>query len=249
MKKKTKGKGLIYARYAAPLLSYLILTVYMLIPKIRFSLDGEKRDPISALELLKNSFDNARYYLFSSSTQETAEGILFYKTVFTVIIILSALSLIGFGIYLVTAVVAVLAHSDKKSAAERKKIKDIYTTLIPNRAVLAILGLLPIPLSLLPEITVYLYHKLLLYPVSVKHELFVAPWMVALALYIVSTALIFLAKKSERRSGLDIFSKPKPIVSDSDEAEEEKVRVYHIRSDSESGEEERLKKLFEKDKK
>ncbi len=249
MKKKNTGKGLMYARYAAPLLSYPILIIFMLIPNIRFSLDGEQRDPISALELLKNSFDNARYYLFSSTTQQTAEGLLFYKAVFAVIITLCALALIALAIHIATAVTGILAFSDSKSAEQRKKIKDLYTTLIPNRMVLSILGALALPIAFLPEIVVYLYHKLLLYPVTVKHELFIAPWMFAIALYLTSVALIFLAKKSERRLELDMFSKPDPYITQITEEDSDSAHVYRIRKGSEDSEAERLQKLFEKDKK
>lgn len=244
MKQNNPKKGLIYLRYLFPVISQILLTIFMSIPCIRFSLDGEKKAAISCMELLKNSWDNARVYLFSANTEQTNDGLLFYKSVFTVVIITVLLFIIPLAVNIFTAISGYMAFSENRLEKDRKKVRNLYTTLIPNRVLLCAVGILTIPLSLLPEMIVYLYTHVLLYAVKVEHTIFVAPWMLALLFFVLSCVFTAIAKKCETASKTNMFSKrSRSDIIHSGEGSDN-TKLYRF-EDSEN-EEEKIQNYFNK---
>lgn len=242
-KRNNAGKGIIYSRYILPLLSDLILITSMFIPCINYILDSEVKDKMSISMLIHNSWENSRYYLFSSQSNPTPEGTVFYKAVFITIIIAAILFLLAIAvdIFGLTTII------NEANSEEPGKLRILYSTLIPNRFVLCILRLPIFPILLFPNIIELLYRNILFYPVSVNYNL-LYPWILALLLFVLQIIFIVISKKFERRLSLDILSKN--IISDNinaDIQEEDYIsesKIYTIHTSASSDVNANIRQIF-----
>ena len=200
MRKKAQHYPLIYARYIFPAIANLLIVVSLFIPNMRFTLDQDVRQSMSLFELIKNTWYNSRVYLFSVQTQQTSDGTLFYKAVFVTLIVCGLLFLIGTAMT-VFASVATLKYFKFND----KRAKNIYTAIVPNRLVMLLFSLMLLPITFFPEMLVYFYKHLLLYPVSVSYSV-VSSGIISLILLVLLIATTFLSRKQEITCGLNIFN-------------------------------------------
>ena len=200
MRKKAQHYPLIYARYIFPAIANLLIIVSLFIPNMRFTLDKDVRQSMSLFELIKNTWYNSRVYLFSAQTQQTNDGALFYKAVFVTLIICGLLFLIGTAMTVFASVTAL-----KYFKIGDKKAKNIYTAIVPNRFVMLLFAVILLPITFFPEMLVYFYKHLLLYPVSVSYS-GVSAGIISLILLVLLIVTTFISRKQEIAHGLNIFN-------------------------------------------
>ena len=200
MRKITKHYPLIYARYVFPLLANLLMLVTAFIPFIQFSLDSDKRTSMSLAELLKNCWDNSRIYLFSANTKQTNDGLLFYRSVFAILIICLLLFVVATAMNVFAAIA-----SGSYFFGRQSKLKNVYTSIVPNRIVMLVFELPLLPMMFFPAILVYLYRNILLYNVSVEYRL-ISPAAISVILLSLSFIIIIVSRKKEILLGKNIFS-------------------------------------------
>ena len=228
MRKKTRHYPLIYARYVFPLAFNLAIIILSFIPNIRFTLDTDQRQTMSLAKLIKNTWDNSRVYLFSAQTQQTNDGALFYKTVFTLLIILILLFVIGTLVNVFSAIACKTYFMDGKT-----KLRNIYTSIVPNRTVMLLLVIPLLPIAFFPDILVSCYRHLLLYNVSVDYS-FISSGIIALILFAALVAVTFLSRKKEEELNCNIFKYNKASAKSPDDNDNGKtdntVRHYSFNS-------------------
>ena len=200
MRKKTLHYPLIYTRYIFPVIANLLIFAFLFIPNMRFTLDNDVRKSMSLFELIKNTWYNSRVYLFSAQTQQTNDGALFYKAVFVSLIICGLLFLIGTAMTAFASVVTVRYFNYNDD-----KLKNIYTAIVPNRIVMLAFSLPLLPLAFFPELLVYFYKHLLLYPVNVSYS-GLSAGILSLITFILLIITTFLSKKREIAVGLNLFN-------------------------------------------
>ena len=223
MKNKKNGKLLIYVRYILPLASNVIIALISFIPCVTFTLNSDARESMSLSSFLLNVWTKSREYLFSSQTESTADGILFYKTVFIALIIVFLLFVLSFAVNLFSAITSLVFFIDDTSASYIK-LKNVYLTFIPNRIVLISFDFLALPLLLFPHILVYFYRHILLYDIKVNISAII-PAAVYLVLLVSTVILTVFAKKYELRAKMNIFAKSK-ISHDSESENNEYLPQY-----------------------
>ena len=249
MKKKKKGLGIVYAERIAPLVSSAVLMILMLIPSVQYFINSEKGKLFSLWELLGDSWERSRHYLFSSTVDRTSEGELFYTAVFAILVILFLIFIIGLALIVWSSALCLLYYKDKKPSEELERAKDIFTAVFPNRLVLAIPRLMLIPLALFPDILVTLYRKLLLYDVSLDYRSMHCG-IAAVILFALTCVLTAVSSKYEKRLGMNIFSRkaqPKDAEGDEDYSEESASVPLELRRMGDSAsdsQEERLRTLL-----
>lgn len=176
----------------------LILTF---VPCYRFvTADGGIKQAISANELLSNSWDTVRSYLFGGQeqVQVTAD---FAGTLFGMIIVFCLLFAIGVASAVYAAVVAFRFFA--AGGAESKR-RILFITIFPNRIALSICYALTLPLMFLPKIMPWLYKSILNYQVSLICQPFDVAW-IDLALLIAVVAVIFISAKYETLREMNVF--------------------------------------------
>ena len=250
MKKKNKGVGLIYVRYILPIVADLTLIILMFIPCVRYSLNSELREKMSLWQLITNTWNTARQYLFSSSSTVTEEGKLFYTTVFAALIICMLLLIIGVAVNVFTLVCAGSAYASKSNPKKDSNLKNLYLTFIPNRVVFIILRCTVLPIAFFPYLLVFFYRRLLLYMVSLNPTALIIG-IGALAFLVATACVTALSKKYEMRLDMNIFSRKKAsVVSDQMDNNKPKpdnsdeYRLYRMNQASKNEQTERLRKLL-----
>ena len=234
MRKKTQHYPLIYARYLFHAISNFLIIVFAFIPNITFTLDGDKREAMSLFGLIKNTWYNSRVYLFSAKTQQTSDGALFYKMVFATLIVCALLFIIGtaFTVFFTVTTVKHFNYGDNK-------IKNLFTAIVPNRAVLLAFSLTLVPISFFPKVLVYFYKNLLLYPVSVAHS-GISAGLLTLSLTVIGFALTIITRKKEILLGKDLFdynnkkSTAKSDAFDEDGDKKEDTKHYSLNKNNSS---------------
>ena len=215
MKKNTQ-RGFIYFRYLLPIFVAVIMMILGFVPCYRFvTADTGIKQAISANELLSNSWDTVREYLFGNGeqVQVTAD---FAGTLFGMIIVFWLLFAIGVASAVYAAYVAFCFFSDGRRESKRR---ILFVTLAPNRIVLSIYYLLTLPLLFLPKILPFLYDGILKYHVELICEPFDIVW-VDVALVIAVIAVIFVSAQYETTCEMNVFVRYRDIEKD-DEYEEQ----------------------------
>lgn len=155
MKEKTKKK-LIYIRYILPPVLMVLMLAMLLIPAYLFVISGEvNEENVSALGLMKNSYEEARRALFGGEEQSAA-NLLFSKILLGLIVILPLLFTVGLAAAVYSAIVAIRYFtSDDEERAEQSR--TLFVTFFPNRICLFIAEALTLSLCLFPYLMSPLY--------------------------------------------------------------------------------------------
>ena len=200
---------LIYVRYLLPVVLCLALLGTMLIPCLQYSTVEGTQKEISALELMENSWDQVRAYLFATSDQEITQ-VRFSWTVLILLPVLVLFFLIG---AVMTVAVAVGAMRYINNYAYRKTDARIwFITIIPNRIVVCAVQALILPMLFYSRMIIPLYTKVLHVGVLLNVS-FPEPWVWGLIAYAVIVALTVISARFERELDADPFKKIKrPVV-------------------------------------
>ena len=212
MKKNTR-KGFIYFRYILPIFTAILTLVLMSVPCYRFvTADTGLNKAISCLELMSNSWDTVRDYLFGNGeqVQVTAD---FAGTVFGLII----LSVLLFAIGLASAVyAAVTAFGFFKSGCKESRARILFVTLVPNRVVLVLYYALMLPLLFFPRIMPALYDGILRYHVELICQSFDI-LIVDGIIFALTVAVIFISARYESLCEMNVFIRYKSQESDEED--------------------------------
>ena len=217
--KKNARRGFIYFRYILPILTPVVMLILMCVPCYRFvSADEGIHQNISAWELISNSWETVREYLFGGGeqVQVTAD---FAGTVFGIIIVFVLLFCVGMAAAVYTAVTAFKFFRD---GGKESKSHILFITLIPNRVVLCIYYALILPLLFFPRMMPMLYNGILNYYI----ELICQPFdilIVELVLFLLTVAVTFISVRYERLAEMNLFVRYRRDDEDEDEPEEETV--------------------------
>ncbi len=217
--KKTARKGFIYFRYALPLILAAVLVVLMLLPTYRFiTADTGVGETVSLGELLSNSFATAREYIFKSG-EKAVPTMDFSVTLLVCVCLMWLLFFIGVISAIFEAYEMVMLCRGIRTSRSR----ILFVTLSVNRGFLCIWHALMLPIFLLPRIMPLLYGEILAYRVELVCAPFDMLW-VALVLYALTAAVIFVSKKYERLEELDIYRLPEKKIEVMKENTEEEIQ-------------------------
>ena len=247
--KKSTQKGFIYFRYILPIAVTLAMLCLMLVPVYMYNTSGKYGGAVSLGELLGNSWDTVRSYIFGASASKDAATLSFSKTLFGMIIGAWALFAVGAASRIYAASVAIRMFSTGERGSSSRAL---LLALIPNRVVLCITHALTLPIFFIPMLMPTLYAKLLGTTVLLKCSPFDMAF-VAIALYIAEVAVICVSSGYETTNKMNLFSRAPVHQSraeiredDGDTAEDDGYAGYESRAKQEQLE--RIMKLLDKNK-
>lgn len=247
MKRKARSNKriFIYFRYIFPIAAAVTMIALMFVPSYCFTTaDTGLNDAVSLWELLGNSWNTAREYLFGSG-EKLDVTLSFAKILIAVIVVLVTLFVMGvaFAVY-----EGVCAFRYFASGKRDSKGNIVFITLVPNRIMLCVYNALALPLFLLPRIMPLLYQNVLAYYVEVT----AAPFdmiFIALTMYAVSCIAVAVSSGYERAESMDIFEKRAEYEDSEDEEQAEEIESddpYERMSQKEKAEQtERILRLLE----
>ena len=95
-KQEERRRAWIYTRYLFPILSLLLILGSLALPCLRYvTADTGTNDSISSFELLQNSWDQVRVYLFgTAASEQLPENVAFCETVLVLLVVLVLLFLV-----------------------------------------------------------------------------------------------------------------------------------------------------------
>ncbi len=216
MKKSTR-RGFVYFRYIMPILMAVCLIVLMFIPCYRFiTADTGVNQAISLSELLDNSWDTSREYMFGNGEKNDVT-LDFARTLFIVVIMMWVLFAIGvlFAIYS-----AVIAFRYILSGCVESKSRILYVTLTVNRVVLCVYYALMIPIFMLPKIMPYLYDNMLNYHIELSTSPFDMLWA-SLGVFAATAIIIAISKRFEVLAQINVYSSHTELLDEEEEYIEE----------------------------
>ena len=242
-KRKNQSEWVIHLRHIFPAVSDILLLILMLIPTFSFSISSKVQPKQSVFDLISNSWRGSREYLFSASAQTTPQGEAMYRAIFTVLIVLILVFVLGVVINVFSMIVS---YRDVIAPEENKNLKNAYLAFIPNRILLLTFRLLVIPIFFLPDIVARYYRTRLYQAVYVKYAL-IHPAIMAALLFVITVVITIISKKYEISAKKDVFFKKsapqKPIDTHIDDTNEPQGRVYRI--DKEKDTAEKVRRMFE----
>lgn len=247
--KKSTQKGFIYFRYIFPIAVTLVLLCLMLVPVYMYNTSGKFGGAVSLSELLGNSWDTVRSYIFGASASKDAATLSFSKTLFGIIIGACIMFAVGAISQLCAAVTAIrMFNTGERGSSGRA----LLLAFVPNRAVLCVLGALVLPIFFIPMLLPTLYANLLNTAVMMKCSPFDMAFA-ALALYIAEVVVICISAGYETTNNMNLFSRAFRQQSraeiredDEDTAADDGYAGYESRAKQEQLE--RIMKLLDKNK-
>lgn len=201
--KKSTQKGFIYFRYILPVAVTLIMLCLMLVPVYMYNTAGKLGASVSLGELLENSWDTVRAYIFGASSKKDAATLHFSKVLFGIIIGAWTLFALGVAARICATVTALkMFYTGEQGSSGRA----LFLAIVPNRAVLCITHALTLPIFFIPMLMPTLYAKLLGTAVLLKCSPFDMAF-IALALYIVEVVVICVSAEYETTNKMNLFAR------------------------------------------
>lgn len=201
--KKSSRRGFIYFRYLLPIAAALIMLLLMLVPCYSYiTADEGIKEAVSLGELITNSWNTSREYLFSGG--EKYEATLAFSRA---LLIITAGFIFLFAVGLAAALYsAACVFGYIRGGGRESKSRLVFVTVFPNRIVLCAAYALTLPVFLLPRIMPLLYKSFLAYHV----ELIASPFdimLVAAALYAACVAVSAVSANLECLEQVNIFAR------------------------------------------
>lgn len=193
-------RALVYIRYLFPIFAAALCVAVMFVPCLSYSTVEGTQASISLSELIGNSWDQVRAYLFATAQQEPSQKI-FAQTVLALIVVFVLLFVIGVASAVVSAVFAIRYFNAPKP---RTVAHMWFITIIPNRAVLCALYALTLPLLFFCRLIIPLYDRIMHVDVLLNVSA-PEPWVWGLILYGVSVVLSVVSARYERQMRMDMF--------------------------------------------
>lgn len=215
-KRAEKQRRLAVLQYILPFSFSAILTVIFSLPCIFFTdHSGETTAHTSVFARLFENFSAARIALLDPSVEDAAY-LNFSSLTMSACVILLLLFVIGVLaalLYMITGLAHIFS-SDKNS-----KLRRLFITVVPNKAVMLALALLCIAPAFFPMILVSLIDRILL--VYAKAHYVAGDPLIYCAILWCITVVIFIVTKKHETAELNIFAKQKKKESPEEEPEEE----------------------------
>ena len=249
--KKSRTPRLPLLRYLFPVFSHLLLFFWMLIPSVRFQVGTEQpRQSLSVWDLLQNTWQVCRDYLFSSTSEKNAYNDMFSTVALVLLAVFALLFLLGVAASVWSLLAAADAMRGKDNGTAPGKIRRMLVAILPNRVLLLTLQAMVIPLSAFPHLLPLLYERYLLLPTYLTYVFF-PPVILAVLLWLVTLALTLWSRKQERICGVDPFSlaafrAPKEEAKEAEEPKEEEPTstLYRMKKESAEEQTQRLRRLL-----
>ena len=230
-----KARRLFLLRYLCPVAGLVLLLLALQSPCLQYSTasTGENQ-AISTAQLLQNSWNEVREYLFGDSEQLSIT-LTFSRVVLVTLSVCTFCFLIGSAamIWLAVGAVRYLLKPEDRGTA-----RIVWITLFPNRIVACLYFAFLLPLLAFPRILIPIYANMLGSAVTLKFSAFEPLWL-GLLLFVGIVILSACLVKRERMADLDPFESSRNR-EDPEEAEDESER---LRTPSE--EDEQTRKLRE----
>jgi len=207
-RKRSEGGilALVYIRYLLPIIMCAALIGVMFIPCLSYSTVEGTQSEISAAELVENSWDQVRSYLFATSEREITQE----RFSWTVLILLPVLVLLFIVGSLSALAVAACALAYVSNWQFRKTEVGIwFITIIPNRIVACALHACVLPLMFYSRIIIPLYDKIMHVDVLLNVS-FPEPWVWGLIAIALTVALSVISSYFEKKYDIDPFKKRVP---------------------------------------
>ena len=225
-----------------------LATLLMLfVPSHRFAYSGTADDIMSVARLISNSWERSREVLFGVADQTNA-AIIFSRTLFVLIIVLTLLALLSLFISVWAAIVAFKCFlSDDEEDSERAR--RVFIAFVPNRIVLCILSALGLVIATLPYLMTPLYAFTYSQKVTAVIE---APdaLIVGGVLFVASCIISIICAPIEKFFDADIFRKDKE-GADAEDSLNDFSDVYDDNNDEYDNDDNeakmRIRRLFDED--
>ena len=231
--KEQRARVLIYIRYLLPVILCVALLGTAFIPCLRYSIAGTTQSEVSTVELMENTWNFSREYLFDPSNQD--DSVLKERFSWTALILVPVLVLLFAVGFISTAAVAIGGLLYINSREFRKTDARIwFITLLPNRVVACILHALVLPMLFYSRIVILLYDKIMRIDMLFNTS-FPEPWVFGLIAYAVTVTLCVVSAALEKKYDADQFKKITPpvvrVVDPDEETEEEKAPTFKTEAD------------------
>ncbi|MBQ9086946.1 MAG: hypothetical protein IJY47_07140 [Clostridia bacterium] len=252
--REARRRAWILARYIYPIVMVVLVAVSLCIPCMRYTTaDTGTNETMSQWELMSNSWEHSRQYLFGSAEQ-TSSNTLFCRAVFGTLIGFFALFLVGSVAAVWSSVGAFCYFRDPD---DRGTGSILYLTLFPNRVAVCLLVALILPMLTFPRLLVFFYERFFHYSV-LMNVTFPEPLWIGGVLYLLFLVATVAFAKRERAMGMSPYPKKKPRGLPAEEQAEdtgsyqpqfsnESERVYYEMNQRAREEQaERIRRLLEK---
>ena len=222
---RERARGWVLFRYLLPLLTAALILSLFFVPSLQYTNNQSGTDaPLSTFELMKNSWDQVRAYLFGTA-QQTNGNIQFSRTILVLLILFWILFFVGVA----AALWAMIAYCVYGEKGTEETGRLWFITLIPNRIVLCILNLLILPVALFPRIVILVYRSVYV-AVEVK-VIGLDPALVGGVLLVATWILSAILAPMEKKYGWDVFRKPREASPVSTETGEERRFEKNVTTD------------------
>ena len=203
--KNARARGWILGKNLYPFLMILLICIALAIPCLRYTTaDTGTNETISQWELMGNSWDQSRQYLFGGGEQ-TSGNVLFCRTVLGTLIGFFLAFFVGAAALIFAAVGAIyyMVRPTWQGTG-----RALYLTLFPNRVAVCLWGALMLPILIFPRLLVFFYRRYFYYSVLLNVT-FGEPMVIGGVLFVLFLALVIGFAKWEERTGLSPFPKKK----------------------------------------
>ena len=177
----------------------VLIVAGMFIPCLRYTVGEHRNEPISTVELIKNSWETSRQYLFDGASDKVPTQTGFSRLLLAAVLVLGLLFVLGFA-FAVYTVICAFCYFKNPQSTDKNRI--FFLTLVPDRIALCLYQALLLPITFLPRIIILLYENILNYQ-TVLYFSVLEPWIIALTVYAIFCVVVFLSSGFEKATGLD----------------------------------------------
>lgn len=226
MKKKRDARlrGWVLARYVYPLVMIVLILISLSIPCLRYTTaDTGTNETISQWELMGNSWEQSRQYLFGTEKQTTS-NILFCQAVLWTLVGFYLLFFTGAAATVWASVGAIcyILNPQKKGTG-----RTLYLTLFPNRAACCLWSALMLPLLIFPRLLILFYRRYFYYSVMLNVT-FPEPMLIGGILFLILVGITVGFAGVEKRREISPFPKkrPKGLPEEREESYEPQFKTH-----------------------
>jgi hypothetical protein len=189
--------------YLMPLVTFLLLVIYGLIPHLYFIYQDVAYETMSLFTMVGNTWRECRATL--SESGGSASAVLFSYTM-TAATVLFWGTLILHGIFsFASAICSVYAFSRIPTDRLTNRAKRILQLICPNRTCFVIGGLLPLLYATFPLLLRHCYREQMSMSISIHATTGVMDPIPAILLVLLGTSLFLATLPLQKREHLDLF--------------------------------------------
>ena len=203
MNKSSLARFGIRLAYLMPLVTFLFLVIYGLIPHLYFIYQDVAYETMTLFTMVNNTWDECQAVL--SESGGSASAVLFSYTMTAATIVFWG-TLILHGIFAFTsAICSVYAFSRIPTDRTANRAKRILQVICPNRVFFVIGGLLPLLYATFPLLLRHCYREQMSMSISIHATTGVMDPIPAILLVLIGTTLFLATLPLQGREHLDLF--------------------------------------------